>query len=473
MTKEERDILMTDSFSPLPQNIGHNNLLGNEIFINRLLTQLRVIKNIQRRPQEEVSEIVEARLANLLNYLNNNSAFWRARFCEYFLDIQSRDIFSELLKLPVLNKTKLVEWGDEALVLTEGALITDYYTSGTTGVPLKVRIDEADIIKNEFVYVFEPDIFDIELTRELLHRKFILLLGRKATGQYAAFSEPFPLDAFTFLKNKQTREKIYKKIQDDSCIYLFAYSSVILELMKYAKEDGIRLPVIANLSGEAISSEEEKFIYSVTGMPITFTYNCKEAGKIGGKCQANIGKNLYHIYRERVLVEIVDDDGKQLENDKEGNIILTVLDRTVMPIIRYSTGDRGKILLGQCSCGRLSPLLEVQGRKNNNILLSDGSAFSSLLFRSLFIKEIGLENMIKYQIIQKDFNNIEINFVTRKKISFEKLKIIETILENNLKKKAKVNIREVGQIENYQSGKNRAFVSLEEYEKLGRERRFT
>src|SRR3990167_7751307 len=102
MTKEERDILMADSFSPLPQNIGHNNLLGNEIFINRLLTQLRVIKNIQRRPQEEVSEIVEARLANLLNYLNNNSAFWRARFCEYFLDIQSRDIFSELLKLPVL-----------------------------------------------------------------------------------------------------------------------------------------------------------------------------------------------------------------------------------------------------------------------------------------------------------------------------------------------------------------------------------
>ena len=369
MTKEERDILMTDSFSPLPQNIGHNNLLGNEIFINRLLTQLRVIKNIQRRPQEEVSEIVEARLANLLNYLNNNSAFWRARFCEYFLDIQSRDIFSELLKLDIINKSNFIEWQEAAFAPKNSAPIADYYTSGTTGAPLRIRIDEAGVIKNEFAYIFEPDIFDIELTRELLNRKFILLLGRKATGQYAAFSEPFPLDAFTFLKNKQTREKIYKKIQDDSYIYLFAYSSVILELMKYAKEDGIRLPVIANLSGEAISSEEEKFIYSVTGMPITFTYNCKEAGKIGAKCQANIGKNLYHIYRERVLVEIADDGGRPLMNGAEGNIVLTILDRIAMPIIRYSTGDRGRILPDLCACGRLSPLLELQGRKNDKSCL--------------------------------------------------------------------------------------------------------
>ena len=464
MTEKEKDILVGDFFNSLPKTINLKNLLGNEVFIDWFLPRLKLIKEIQRWPQEKINELTEIRLRNLLTHLNNNSTFWRARFSEYFLDLHSTDIFPELLKLPVVNKTTLIEWGDDILVTNNGTPNT-YYTSGTTGVPLKVRIDEFECIKNELVYIFEPDAFEFRKVGELLRRKFILLLGRKSTGQYAPYSEYFPLDTFSSLGDKKTREKIYSKILNDSLIYLFAYSSVILELMKYVREDGVKLPVIANLSGEAVSSEEEKFIYETTGIPIIFSYNCKEAGKVGEKCQANIGNNFYHIYRERVLVEIVDDDGQQLENDEEGDIVLTVLDRTTMPIIRYSIGDRGRILSKLCSCGRLSPLLEVQGRKNDNILLPDGSTFSVLLFRPLFLKEIGLKNIIKYQIIQKEIDSLQINFVTPQKISFEKLKIIETILENNLKKKVKVNIREIGHIENYQSGKNKMFVPLGEYKK--------
>jgi len=464
MTEKEKEILVGDFFNSLPRTVNLKNLLGNEVFIDWFLPRLKLIKEIQRWPQEKINELTEIRLRNFLSHLNNNSAFWRARFSEYFLDLHSPDIFAELLKLPVVNKMTLIEWGDDILVTNNGTPTT-YYTSGTTGIPLRIRINEFECIKNELVYVFEPDAFEFRKVGELLRRKFILLLGRKSTGQYAPYSEHFLLDTFSSLGDKKIREKIYNKILDDSLIYLFAYSSVILELMKYVREDGAKLPIIANLSGEGISSEEEKFIYETTGIPIIFSYNCKESGKVGEKCPVNIGTCLYHIYRERVLVEIIDDDGRQLKNGEEGDIVLTVLDRTVTPIIRYSTGDKGRILSQLCSCGRLSPLLEVQGRKNDNILLSDGSTFSFLLFRPLFLKEIGLENIIKYQIIQKDFNNIEINFIPQKKISFEKLKIIETILENNLRKKAKINFREVGQIENHQSGKNKVFVPLGEYEK--------
>ncbi|KKR70387.1 MAG: hypothetical protein UU14_C0050G0007 [Candidatus Roizmanbacteria bacterium GW2011_GWB1_40_7] len=354
MTEKEKDILVGDFFNSLPKTINLKNLLGNEVFIDWFLPRLKLIKEIQRWPQEKINELTEIR-----------------RFSEYFLDLHSTDIFPELLKLPVVNKTTLIEWGDDILVTNNGTPNT-YYTSGTTGVPLKVRIDEFECIKNELVYIFEPDAFEFRKVGELLRRKFILLLGRKSTGQYAPYSEYFPLDTFSSLGDKKTREKIYSKILNDSLIYLFAYSSVVLELMKYVREDGVKLSVIANLSGEAVSSEEEKFIYETTGVPIIFSYNCKEAGKVGEKCPMNIGTSLYHIYRERILVEIIDDDGKQLKNGEEGNIVLTVLDRTVTPIIRYSTGDRGRILSQLCTCGRLSPLLEVQGRRNDNILLPDG-----------------------------------------------------------------------------------------------------
>ena len=467
MNKKEKEILIENLYDSLPATINLKNLLGNEVFIKWFLPRVKLIKEIQRWPQEKIDEIVEIRLRNLLNHLDNHSTFWRTYFSKYVLNLKSTNIFSELLKLPVVDKTKLIEWDDNVVVKDNNSPTTDYYTSGTTGVPLRVRIDECESIRNELVYMFEPDVFKIQHVGALLRRKFILLLGRRVPRQYDPYSEFFPLDAFSSIGDKNTRQRIYNTIVENSYIYLFAHSSIILELMKYVREDGTKLPVIANLSGEAVSFEEERFIYETTGVPITFAYNCKESGKIGAKCPINIGANLYHIYRERVLVEIVDDDGKQLENDMEGNIVLTVLDRTAMPIIRYSSGDKGKILSKLCSCGRLSPLLELQGRQNDVILLPNGNTFGVLLFRTLFVKEIGLKNIIKYQIIQKKKDYLEINIMLRRNIGFEKIKLTETVMENVLSNQLKINIQEMNNIKTYNSGKNKVFVSLEEFEKLG------
>jgi phenylacetate-CoA ligase len=466
MNEKEKEILIGNLSNSLPREINLKNLLGNDVFISWFLPRLKLIKEIQRWSQEKINELTEIRLRNLFNHLNSHSQFWCTYFSKYFVNFESTNIFAELMKLPFTNKTNIIEWGDTYLISNNDLKATDYYTSGTTGPPLRIRIDESGSIRNELVYTFESDVFEIGQVNKLLRRKFVLLLGRKSTGIWVPYSEHFPLDAFSALSNKETRQVIYNKILNNSYIYLFAYSSITLELMKYAKEDGVSLPIIAHLSGEGISSEEERFIYKTTGVPITFQYNCKEAGSIGAKCVVNIGENLYHIYRERVIVEIVDDDYQQLEDDKVGNIVLTVLDRTVMPIIRYSTGDRGRILSRLCSCGRLSPLLELWGRKKDVLLFSNGKTFSVILFQTLFVKEIGLENIARYQIIQRKLDDIQINYIARAKISLEKIKFIEMILENTLRNEAQVMLKEISVLESYTSGKNKVFISLEEY-KLG------
>ncbi|HEY4495574.1 MAG TPA: hypothetical protein VJC01_03985, partial [Candidatus Paceibacterota bacterium] len=170
MTEKEKEILVGDFFNSLPRTVNLKNLLGNEVFIDWFLPRLKLIKEIQRWPQEKINELTEIRLRNFLSHLNNNSAFWRARFSEYFLDLHSPDIFAELLKLPVVNKMTLIEWGDDILVTNNGTPTT-YYTSGTTGIPLRIRINEFECIKNELVYVFEPDAFEFRKVGELLRRK--------------------------------------------------------------------------------------------------------------------------------------------------------------------------------------------------------------------------------------------------------------------------------------------------------------
>ena len=71
MTEKEKDILVGDFFNSLPKTINLKNLLGNEVFIDWFLPRLKLIKEIQRWPQEKINEFTEIRLRNLLNHLKN------------------------------------------------------------------------------------------------------------------------------------------------------------------------------------------------------------------------------------------------------------------------------------------------------------------------------------------------------------------------------------------------------------------
>ena len=58
---------------------------------------------------------------------------------------------------------------------------------------------------------------------------------------------------------------------------------------------------------------------------------------------ATDGKGNLKIVRELCYVEILDDNGKKVKDGKEGYIVVTDFNNTKMPIIRYKSGDRGKI----------------------------------------------------------------------------------------------------------------------------------
>lgn len=71
----------------------------------------------------------------------------------------------------------------------------------------------------------------------------------------------------------------------------------------------------------------------------------------GGAVECSPGSGL-HLRETDVLVEIVDPDTGRLVPDGEfGEMVVTTLLRKGMPLIRYRTGDRGRILAGQCRCG--------------------------------------------------------------------------------------------------------------------------
>ena len=58
-----------------------------------------------------------------------------------------------------------------------------------------------------------------------------------------------------------------------------------------------------------------------------------------------------HIREADLLMEVVDGEGKGLDDGEWGEIVVTTLTRRALPLIRYRTGDEGRILPGPCPCG--------------------------------------------------------------------------------------------------------------------------
>ena len=93
-----------------------------------------------------------------------------------------------------------------------------------------------------------------------------------------------------------------------------------------------------------------------------------ESAGIGYQCEY-LTQNAYHIFENR-YVEILDPDTNEcLENGKVGKIVVTSLDKRLIPLLRYDTGDIGKIEASKCLCGT-QEVLWVQGRAGKEIIIA-------------------------------------------------------------------------------------------------------
>ncbi|MEN6489863.1 MAG: hypothetical protein ABFD66_13465, partial [Smithella sp.] len=105
--------------------------------------------------------------------------------------------------------------------------------------------------------------------------------------------------------------------------------------------------------------------------------------------------------------QTVDESGAVVKG-KTGRIIATSLHNFAMPFVRYDTGDFGFIDdMNSCPCGNKHPLLKkVLGRTTDYLKLNNKIIGSPVL--TVLMGKVDLEY---YQIIQRDANGIDINYV--------------------------------------------------------------
>ena len=144
----------------------------------------------------------------------------------------------------------------------------------------------------------------------------------------------------------------------------------IARFTEIAMARGVRAPIKAFVSGaERITEHLRGAIEDYWRAPLYMTYASTELGaSLGAECAVKAG---YHLHEYDYAVEILDPDA-----DGFGEVAFTTLTRSVMPLVRYRTGDIARLLPGRCACGLpFRRLSAIRGRRDEMIACVWGDVY--------------------------------------------------------------------------------------------------
>jgi phenylacetate-CoA ligase len=195
-------------------------------------------------------------------------------------------------------------------------------------------------------------------------------------------------------------------------LYLYMYPSNLDGMLRILEETNQKLRSLRLVFtvSEVVDDALRQRTKRILGVEIADNYGTTEAF-IAWQCP----EGSYHLNAEHVLVELVDDVGRQVAPGEMGRVLITTMDNNLMPLVRYDLGDYAIAANGTCRCGRTLPLLgPIVGRKFNLFRSAQGRLFSP----ALLFDPIRLNPEIKqFQLVQRAANSYHVRYVADAAIS--------------------------------------------------------
>jgi len=358
----------------------------------------------------------EKKLQELLEYLSKYSPFYKELFNKHDIDILAIRSIADLALIPTTTKDDLQQRNNDFLCVPVEKVIEYTSTSGTLGSPVTIALTENDLDRlafneyNSFVCAdgSKNDTYQLMLT---LDRQFMAgiayYLGiRKLGAGIIRLGPGVPsLQWETIRRLKPTA--------------IVAVPSFILKLIQYAKDAGININQTsvkkAVCIGENIRNAD--FSLNILGRKITeawdiqlySTYASTEMQTAFTECGEGRGG---HYQPDLLIVELLDENDKQVAPGIAGEVTITTLGVEGMPLLRYKTGDICMYYDDPCACGRTSlRLSSIIGRKKQMIKFKGTTLYPPALFDLLnemdeiidFVievssNEIGLDQVLLYLV---------------------------------------------------------------------------
>lgn len=148
----------------------------------------------------------------------------------------------------------------------------------------------------------------------------------------------------------------------------------LLALADLADHEGLALHPVAIVSGAAhLTPPARARLRGAWDVPLVDLYGLRETGAVASRTD----DGPFVVVPRHVWVEILSDDGEPVPDGAPGEVVVTTDENPYLPLLRYRTGDRARILRPHGPGGRVE-LHDLEGRSSVRYLHADGRWLGSV-----------------------------------------------------------------------------------------------
>ncbi len=334
-----------------------------------------------KKQEEKQYELFQKQLV----YVYNHSPYYRKIMEKNDITLASIQSLQDLSVFPVTEKEDLQLYWKE-MIACKPTEIADYSTtSGTSGSPVTVPISQADLERlayNESLSLQRMDVTSDDVIQlcTATDRSFMAglayMLGARKLG--------VPL----IRAGAGMPEMQWERMLTLGVTVLIAVPSFVIRMLEYATANqldisSLKLQKILCI-GEAIRNDDfslnalgQRINQKLPSVSLYSTYASTEMQTAFTECKA--GNGGHHI-PNLMITEFLDENNEPVSANKIGELTITHLGVSGMPLIRFKTGDVCMHYIEKCKCGeetlRIGPIL---GRKQQMIKFKGTTLFPSAI----------------------------------------------------------------------------------------------
>lgn len=301
-----------------------------------------------------------------------------------------------LTSLPVMRKSA-IQADPEAFINRSAGPSVDDFTGGSTGTPMRFRVDRATQLARESSLYWANSLAGWQPGQRVA-----MVWGSdrdtSAAAKNARLALRWWIDNIRWYNAFDMGEERMASFHDGMCRFrphfIVAYAGSIFTYARFLRDRGIRpaYPLAGIVSSaEILTAPMRETVESVFHRPVFDRYGNREAGAIAAECPEHAG---LHVNEMDFIVEIDSPD----PYTEPGPLLVTYLANHAMPLIRYDTGDLAMFARGECRCGRTTLRIDrLVGRQSDTLRTSSGKLVHGEFFTHLLY---GANGVKEFQFVQ-------------------------------------------------------------------------
>lgn len=394
------------------------------IYGKKFALNLDRIKETEYWSKRNLYNLSSEKLRRILLHAYNTTQYYRRQMSDK--NITETSIIEspeEVLNiLGFTNKRLVTDKFDEFLSSKKSLIPSDYSsTGGTSGEPFYFYIDSSRSSKEWAFIVDQWSRVGFDTNSRRLTFRGSRIQGNRWEDDWITKERKFS----SFKLTDEYLNKIWPVVHEFKPKFIYAYPSTALSLCKFMEKNGKTLPSTIKallLGSENIYDGQREYLERVSQKRVYLWYGHSEKLVLAGECEKS--KN-YHAYPQYGYVEFINDKGKPAKPGEFAEIVGTGFMNTVMPFIRYRTGDYCTYLGDHCpECRRNYHIFSnVRGRWTQEVLY--GLKGNSICMSAINVHSNVFQNVFRFQFFQKELGKAILRLVPKNSFSQEDRKAIE------------------------------------------------